>query len=67
MAEEKMKRKQGRPRKEGDHFDKQFLFRGNSEHEYMRHALEEELGKNGGEIMREALEIFYNMKIGWKQ
>lgn len=32
----------------------------------MRKALEKELGKNGGEVVREAVEMLYNMKIGWK-
>lgn len=68
MADEeavKCRRGRGRPKKEGS-FDRKYTFHGNKDHEYMRKALEEELGKNGGEVMREALELLYNMKIGWK-
>ena len=66
--EDKFKRKRGRPRKEGnERCIKRFSFHETEEQTYMRKALEEETGKNGGEVIREALEILYNMKIGWKQ
>mgnify|MGYP006978493212 FL=1 len=64
---EKMKRKRGRPKKEGDTFGKRFVYRENNEIEYMRKTLEEEMGKNGGEVVRAAIEMLYNMHIGWKQ
>ena len=63
--EDKIKRKRGRPRKEGS-FDKVTRFRTNDEYEYMKRALEEKMNKTGGEVMREALELLYNMQIGWK-
>ena len=66
--EDKLKRKRGRPRKEGnERYINRFSFHETEEQTYMRKALEEEMGKNGGEVIREALEILYNMKIGWKQ
>ena len=69
--EDKFKRKRGRPRKEGkegnERYINRFSFHETEEQTYMRKALEEEMGKNGGEVIREALEILYNMKIGWKQ
>lgn len=57
------KRKRGRPRKEELRYDKHFRFNGTEDHEYMRKTLEKELGMNGGEVMREALEVLFNMKI----
>lgn len=63
MAEEKLKRKRGRPRKDELKLDQAFRFNGTKEHTYMREALEKELGMNGGEVMREALEMLFNMKI----
>ena len=65
MSTDEIKRKRGRPRKEELRYDKHFRFNGTEDHEYMRKALEEKMGKNGGEVMREALELLYNMKIGW--
>lgn len=60
------KRGRGRPRKEENRFINRFTFHETEENEYMRKALEKELGKNGGEVVREAVEMLYNMKIGWK-
>ena len=60
-----VKRGRGRPRKEGDRNDQAFRFNGTEEHIHMKKALEAELHMNGGEVMREALELLYNMKIGW--
>ena len=57
------KRKRGRPRKEELPYNRNFRFNGTEDHEYMRKTLEKELGINGGEVMREALEVFFNMKI----
>lgn len=62
-----MKRGRGRPRKENNRYTKRFSFHETEEQTYMRKALEEEMGKNGGEIVRDAIEMLYNMKIGWKQ
>lgn len=62
-----MKRKRGRPRKESNRYINRFSFHETEEQTYMRKALEEEMSKNGGEIVREAIEMLYNMKIGWKQ
>lgn len=59
------KRGRGRPRKEGS-YDKALKFCANDEHKYMRQALEEELGKNGGEVLREALERLYNFRMDLK-
>lgn len=64
--DEKIRRGRGRPRKEEQRYDYPFRFNGTEEHVYMRRALEEELGLNGGEVMREALETLFNLKIGWK-
>ena len=61
-----MKSGRGRPRKENNRFTGRFTFHETEENAYMRKALEEELGKNGGEVIREAVEMLYNMKIGWK-
>lgn len=41
-------------------------FCANDDHEYMRKALTEELNKNGGEVLREALETLYRFKINMK-
>lgn len=67
MSENEFRRGRGRPKKEGSRNDNAFRFNGTDEHVYMRKALEEELGVNGGEVMREALELLYNMKIGWRR
>lgn len=61
------KRGRGRPKKENNRYINRFSFHETEEQTYMRKALEEEMGKNGGEIVREAIEMLYNMKIGWKQ
>lgn len=61
-----VKRGRGRPKKEAGGFVKETKVRMTEEQSYMKKALEDELGKNGGEVMREALELLYNMKIGWK-
>ena len=60
-----VKRGRGRPRKEELRYDQPFRFNGTEDHTYMRKALEAKMNKNGGEVMREALELLYNMKIGW--
>jgi hypothetical protein len=59
--EEKSKR--GRPRKTEERYDKPFRFNGTEDHLYMKRTLEKELGKNGGEIMRDALEFYFNVKV----
>lgn len=61
-----IKRKRGRPKKEGPHFNRQIKINVTEDQVYMKHALEKEMGKTGNEVMREALELLYNMKIGWK-
>lgn len=67
MADEDVvKRRRGRPKKEEGGFVKEIKVRMTEDQGYMKKALEDELGKNGGEVMREALELLYNMKIGWK-
>ena len=65
-GEDVVKRGRGRPKKEEGGFVKEIKVRMTEEQSYMKKALEDELGKNGGEVMREALELLYNMKIGWK-
>ena len=65
-GEDVVKRGRGRPKKEEGGFVKETKVRMTEEQDYMKKALEDELGKNGGEVMREALELLYNMKIGWK-
>lgn len=62
-----VRRGRGRPKKTEDRWDQAFRFNGSEDHMYMKRALEEELHKNGGEVMREALELLYNMKIAWKR
>lgn len=57
-----VRRGRGRPRKIGS-FDKALKFCANEDHEYMKKALEDELGKNGSEVLREALETLYRFKI----
>ena len=64
--EDVVRRGRGRPKKEEGGFVKEIKVRMTEEQSYMKKALEDELGKNGGEVMREALELLYNMKIGWK-
>lgn len=66
MLDDKVKRGRGRPRKDGS-FNKKITFHANEDYVYMKKALEDELGKNGGEIMREALEMLYKIKVGYKQ
>lgn len=56
-----IRRGRGRP-KLIDSFDMRFRFCGNDDHEYMKRALEDELGKGGGDILREALETFYEFE-----
>lgn len=60
--EDRIKRKRGRPR-EADSFNRRIRFCCSEEHEYMKRALEEELCKNGSEVLREALEEFYKFKL----
>lgn len=55
------RRGRGRPKKEGS-FDRLFRFIGSEEHGYMLDALECELNKNGGDILREALETLHRFK-----
>lgn len=59
----KRKRGRGRPKKDKC-YDKVFKFWASEEHGYMKSTLEDELGKNGGEILREALEILYRFRGG---
>ena len=63
--DEKIRHGRGRPKKE-ECYDKVFKFLGKDEHEYMKTALEEELNKNGGEILRDALETLYRFEIALK-
>ena len=63
--DEKIRRGRGRPKKE-ECYDKVFKFLGKDEHKYMKTALEEELNKNGGEILRDALETLYRFEIALK-
>lgn len=60
------KRGRGRPRKEEQRLDYQFRFNGTKDHAYMQEVLQEELGMNGGEVLRYCLEFVYNVKVGWK-
>lgn len=62
---EEIKRKRGRPKKEGG-YETVLKFCANDDHKYMRKALTEELDKNGGEVLREALETLYRFKINMK-
>lgn len=62
---DEIKRKRGRPKKEGS-YETVLKFCANDDHAYMRKALTEELNKNGGEVLREALETFYRFKINLK-
>jgi hypothetical protein len=61
------RRGRGRPKKSENRWDRAFRFNGSDEHMHMKEALEDELDMNGGEVMREALELLYNMKIGWRR
>ena len=63
--DEKIGRGRGRPKKDKC-YDKVFKFLGKEEHEYMKTALEEELNKNGGEILRDAKEKIYRFEIALK-
>ena len=40
------------------------IFLANDDHKYMKETLEEELNKNGGTILREAIETLYKFKGG---
>ena len=64
--DENNRRGRGRPKKDKC-YDKVFKFLVKDEHEYMKTALEEELDKNGGEILREALETLYRFEITLKE
>lgn len=61
-----VRRGRGRPRKEEQRLDYQFRFNGTKDHAYMQEVLQEELGMNGGEVLRYCLEFVYNVKVGWK-
>lgn len=61
MEDNVVRRGRGRPKK-NESFGCTFTFLGNDEHEYMRDALENDLGKNGGEVLREALEMLYRFE-----
>lgn len=63
MAEEDMRRKRGRPKKD-ESYSSSLIFWANDEHKYMKEALAEELNKNGGAILREAIEVLYKFKGG---
>lgn len=56
------KRGRGRPRKDNI-FTVWFAFRGTTEHEKMLTELEKCTGKNRSEILREALEKYYYLKV----
>ena len=64
--EEAVKRGRGRPRKEDGGYVKNVKVRMTEEQSYMKKALEEELGLSGGDVIRQALETLFNLKIGWK-
>lgn len=61
MEDNVVRRGRGRPRVEGS-FDRTFTFCGNDDHEYMRDTLTQELKKNGGEVLREALEMLHRFE-----
>ena len=67
MAEDMAKRRRGRPRKEEGGCKGRFTFHETEDSEYMRKALETELKLKGGEVIREAIEMLYMMRIGSKQ
>ena len=67
MAEDAVKRRRGRPRKEEGGCKGRFTFHETEDSEYMRKALETELKMKGGEVIREAIEMLYMMRIGSKQ
>ena len=67
MAEDVTKRSRGRPRKEEGGCKGRFTFHETEDSEYMRKALETELKLKGGEVIREAIEMLYMMRIGSKQ
>lgn len=56
------KRGRGRPRK-SESFNHEFEFRASEKHENMVTKLIAETGKTRGEILREALEKYYYLKI----
>ena len=66
-GEDVVKRGRGRPKKEKGGCVGRFTFHETEDSEYNRKTLEKELGLNGGEVIREALEMFYMIKIGSKQ
>ena len=65
--EDVVKRGRGRPKKEKGGCVGRFTFHETEDSEYNRKSLEKELGLNGGEVIREALEMLYMIKIGSKQ
>lgn len=68
MADEYVvKRGRGRPKKEEGGCKGRFTYHETEDSEYNRKSLEKELGLNGGEVIRKALEMFYMIKIGSKQ
>lgn len=60
-----VRRGRGRPRKE-ESYNKRFCFLGNDEYDYMLKTLEDDLEKNAGEILREALEMIFRMEVRWR-
>lgn len=52
----------GRPRKE-DSYTRVIMFRGSKEHEEMLNELTERFGKTRSEVLREALEKLYYLKV----
>lgn len=55
-------RRRGRPKKDNS-FDREMEFRATKEHERMLDELAAEDHKTRGEVMREALEKYYELKI----
>lgn len=66
-GEDVVKRGRGRPKKEEGGCKGRFTYHETEDSEYMRKALEAELNKKGGEVIREAIEMLYIMRIGSKQ
>lgn len=56
------KQRRGRPKKDNS-FDREMEFRATREHERMLDELATKDNKTRGEVMREALERFYDLKI----
>lgn len=65
MEDNVVRRRRGRPRKE-ESYNKRFCFLGDEEYDYMLKTLEDDLEKNAGEILREALEMMYKMEVEWR-